>query len=57
MQGRQNPKSMQQGWEANVGPKIKQTEDDHLDTCTPEFYKECNWNGDRIIVIVQQTKK
>ena len=28
----------------------------HLDTCRPEFYYECDWNGARIIVIVQQTK-
>ena len=28
-----------------------------LDTCRPEFYYECDWNGARIIVIVQQTKK
>ena len=26
-------------------------------TCRPEFYNECDWNGARIIVIVQQTKK
>ena len=29
----------------------------HLHTCRPEFYYECDWNGARIIVIVQQTKK
>ena len=29
----------------------------HLTTCRPEFYYECDWNGARIIVIVQQTKK
>ena len=23
----------------------------------PQFYYECDWNGPRIIVIVQQTKK
>ena len=29
----------------------------HLDTLRPEFYYKCNWNGARIIVIFQQTKK
>ena len=29
----------------------------HLDTCRPEFYYKCDWNGARIIVIFQQTKK
>ena len=29
----------------------------HLHTCRPEFYYECDWNGARIIVIVQLTKK
>ena len=28
----------------------------HLDTCRPEFYYKCDWNGARIIVIFQQTK-
>ena len=27
-----------------------------LDTFRPECYNECDWNGARIIVIVQQTK-
>ena len=29
----------------------------YVHTCRPEFYYECDWNGARIIVIVQQTKK
>ena len=29
----------------------------HLDTSRPEFYYKCDWNGARIIVIFQQTKK
>ena len=29
----------------------------HLDTCRPEFYYKCDWNGAKIIEIVQQTKK
>ena len=29
----------------------------HLDTLRPEYYYKCDWNGTRIIVIVQQTKK
>ena len=29
----------------------------HLNTCRPEFYYKCDWNGARIIVIFQQTKK
>ena len=29
----------------------------HLDTCRPQFYYKCDWNGARIIVIFQQTKK
>ena len=28
----------------------------HLNTCRREFYYECDWNGARIIVLVQQTK-
>ena len=29
----------------------------HLVTLRPEFYYKCNWNGARIMLIVQQTKK
>ena len=32
-------------------------EDIISNTCRSEFYYECDWNGARIIVIVQQTKK
>ena len=28
----------------------------HLNICRPEFYYECDWNGARIIVIVQKQK-
>ena len=29
----------------------------HLGNCRPEFYYECDWNGARISVIVQQSNK
>ena len=29
----------------------------HLGNCRPQFHYECDWNGARISVIVQQTKK
>ena len=29
----------------------------HLATLRPEFYYKCDWNGARILVIAQQTKK